>query len=139
VEESVTTMGLRGRVIATAVIVVLLVAAAIFEAPPAFIAQTVLFGWVLKGIWARGWAVPSAPPEPRGRLTPEERRSLVPHYSDWRDASIRTKVMLIGGFAPTGVFVGVWSTGDSRRQGIMMSVLTITIGVPVLYRMLRPL
>jgi hypothetical protein len=138
-DESATTMGPRGRLTATGAIVTWLVFGFFVEFMFTWICQFVLLMWVLKGVWAKGWSIPAAPRTTRVPLTPEERRSLVPRYSDWRNSSRRTKALLIGGFLLTGAFVSAWSSGDNTRQGIMAICLTIVIGVPVLYQVAKPL
>jgi hypothetical protein len=131
-------MGPRGRVIATALIVTWLVSGFFFEFLIIWVCQLILLSWVLKGVWAKGWAIPSAHDTPRIPLSPEERRSLVPRYADWRDAPARTKVLLVVGAILIAAFSVAWSTGDHTRQGIMAFALTIAIGVPVLYQMVKP-
>ena len=102
-EKSATTMGPRGRVFTTAVILTWLIAGFFTEFIIAWACQLILLSWALKDVWAKGWTIPSAADQPRITLSPEERRSLVP-----------------------------------ARQGIMALALTVTIGVPVLYRMVKP-
>lgn len=132
-------MGPRGRVITTAVIVIWLLSGFFFEFLITWVCQLFLLSWVLKGVWAKGWAIPSSPAAPRIPLSREERRSLVPRYADRRDASRRTKVLLIVGVVLTAAFSVAWSTGNHTRQGIMALALTISIGVPVLYQLVKPL
>jgi hypothetical protein len=138
-QKSATTMAPRGRVIATALIVTWLIAGFFFEFMLVWACQLFILSFVLKGVWAKGWAVPSAPNAPLPALSPEERRSLVPRYADWRDSSKRTKVLLIGGIVLAAGFAALWSTGDHIRQGVMGVMLVISIGVPVLYMLIRPL
>jgi hypothetical protein len=138
-EKSATTMGPRGRVGATAAIALWLVCGFFFEFLLTWLCQLVLLSWVLVGVWRKGWAIPDAPDQQLLRLTPEERRSLLPHYSDWRDATPRTKVLLILSVVLAAAFWRVWSTGDQTRQGVMAICLSIAIGVPVLYKLAKPM
>ena len=137
-EKSATTMGPRGRFLTSVVIAIWLLTGFFFEFLITWVCQLFLLSWVLKGVWAKGWAIPSAADTPRIPLSREERQSLVPRYVDWREASMRTKLLLIMGAILTAAFYSVWSTGDHTRQGIMALVLTIAIGVPVLYQMVKP-
>ncbi|MEA2520875.1 MAG: hypothetical protein QOI81_521 [Actinomycetota bacterium] len=132
-------MGPRGRVGATTAIALWLVCGFFFEFLLVWLCQLVLLSWVLVGVWRKGWSIPDAPDEPRVWLTPAERRSLVPRYADWRAATTRTKVLLILSIVLAAAFWRVWSTGDHIRQGVMAIVLTISIGVPVLYRLAKPM
>ena len=131
-------MGPRGRFLTSVVIAIWLLTGFFFEFLITWVCQLFLLSWVLKGVWAKGWAIPSAADTPRIPLSREERQSLVPRYVDWREASMRTKLLLIMGAILTAAFYSVWSTGDHTRQGIMALVLTIAIGVPVLYQMVKP-
>jgi hypothetical protein len=131
--------GARGRMVATILIVLWLFFGFFFEYFVIWVCQFGLLAWALTGIWAKGWAVPSTPRAPRIELTADERRSLVPRYSDWRNASHQTKGLMIGAVILIAAFGVAWSSGDARRQQIMALSLTISIGVPVMYRMLKPL
>jgi hypothetical protein len=132
-------MAPRGRVIATILIVSWLLAGFFFEFILVWACQLVILSFVLRGVWSKGWAIPSAPDESPRPLSPQERRSLLPRYADWRDSSRRTKVLLIGGIVVGAMFAVAWSTGDHIRQGIMGVALVISIGVPVLYLLIRPM
>lgn len=131
-------MGPRGRLLATGVITCWLIAGFLFEFFLMWIFQLALLLWILAGVWANGWAVPAAPNGPRVPLTPDERRSLMPRYADWRDASRRSRVLTVVGIVLIVAFSTVWSTGDNTRQGIMAMALVVGIGVPVLYLLVRP-
>ncbi|MEA2558113.1 MAG: hypothetical protein QOG88_1651 [Actinomycetota bacterium] len=48
-------------------------------------------------------------------------------------------MLLIGGIVVGAMFAVAWSTGDHIRQGIMGVALVISIGVPVLYLLIRPM
>lgn len=131
-------MGPRGRLLATGFIASWLIAGFFFEFFLMWIFQLVLLLWILTGVWANGWAVPASFNAPRVPLTRDERRSLVPRYADWRDASGRSKVLTVAGIVLIAVFSVAWSTGDTMRQGVMAMALVLSIGVPVLYLLVRP-
>ncbi len=132
-------MGPSGRLLATGVITCWLIAGFLFEFFLMWIFQLALLLWILTGVWANGWAVPASSDAPRVPLTPDERRSLVPRYADWRDASRRSRVLTIAGLVLIAVCSVAWSTGDNTRHGIMALALVFSIGVPVLYLLVRPM
>lgn len=132
-------MGPRGRLLATGFITTWLIAGSFVEFFLMWIFQLVLLLWILTSVWANGWAVPDSSDAPRVPLTPDERRSLVPRYADWRDASRRSRALTITGLVLIAGFSVAWSTGDNTRHGIMALALVFSIGVPVLYLLVRPM